>query len=128
MKLLKSLETKIGKLKGGLKMAQVILSLEEYDQLKQKADATAALSKCFELDKDYDGEKITLAIPIKKAAEIFKTMFIGSEYDDGTFEIEEDIRNYNISVADYYIKAVKKVEKSVEEVQEEQEESEGGPF
>lgn len=111
-------------------MGQVSLSLEEYDQLKQKADATAELSKCFELDADFDRRRITLAIPIKKAAEIFKTMFIGSEYDDGTFEIKEELKNYSINVADYYINAVKKKEEPEEaEAQEEPEaESEGGPF
>lgn len=125
MKLLKSLESKIEKLKGGLRMAQVILSLEEYEKLRKQADAVAELSKCFELNTDYDSTKVSLAIPVKKAAEIFKTMFTGSEYDDGTFEIKEDIKNYSISVADYYINAIKKKEKLEEaETQEEAEQDE----
>jgi hypothetical protein len=130
MKLLKSLESKIEKLKGGLSMGQVILSLEEHEKLRKQADAVAELSNCFELDADFDRGRITLGIPIKKAAEIFKTMFIGSEYDDGTFEIKEELRNYSINVADYYINAVKKKEKLEEaETQEEpEEESKGGPF
>ena len=132
MKLLRSLEIKTERLKGGLNMGQVILSLEEYEKLRKQADAVAELSNCFELDADFDRGRITLGIPIKKAAEIFKTMFIGSEYDDGTFEIKEELRNYSINVADYYINAVKKKEKLEEaeaQAQEEpEEESKGGPF
>lgn len=106
-------------------MGQVILSLEEYEKLRKQADAVAELSNCFELDADFDRGRITLGIPIKKAAEIFKTMFIGSEYDDGTFEIKEELRNYSINVADYYINAVKKKEKLEEaETQEEVEQDE----
>ncbi|WP_410497233.1 hypothetical protein QTL86_11320 [Cellulosilyticum sp. ST5] len=113
-------------------MGQVILSLEEYEKLRKQADAVAELSKCFVIVESFNEKEVTLSIPVAKAAEIFKAMFVGSKYDDGTFEIHEDIRNYNISVADYYIKAVKKKEKLEEaeaQAQEEpEEESKGGPF
>lgn len=106
-------------------MGQVILSLEEYEKLRKQADAVAELSKCFVIVESSYEEAVTLSIPVAKAAEIFKAMFVGSKYDDGTFEIHEDIRNYNISVADYYIKAVKKKEEPEEaETQEEAEQDE----
>lgn len=106
-------------------MGQVLLSLEEYEELKKKGDAVAELSKCFRIEKSYSEKEVSLSISITKAAEIFKAMFNGSKYDDGTFEIYEDIRNYNISVADYYIKAVKKKEETEEaETQEEAEQDE----
>lgn len=107
-------------------MGQVVLSLEEYDQLKKQADVVAQVKDCFSLDRSYGGE-VKLNISVGKTAEIFKAMFAESVYNDGTYEVQVDKDfGYTTDVAGYYVKAVKKKEE-LEEV-EVQEESEGGPF
>lgn len=97
-------------------MGQVILSLEEYDQLKKQADLVTQTKECFELRKRYDGE-ITLGISLGKTKEIFKKIFESSRYaSDFEMQTREDINyNYVDEVSGYYIKAVKK--SVVEEVE-----------
>ena len=106
-------------------MGQVILSLEEYNELKEKMDAIQAmkeaiesLKECFVLEKDYKGEEITLGISIVKAAEIFTKMFEASEFNDGTYELEVDPGVYTSTIASHRIKAVKKADESAEELKE----------
>lgn len=108
-------------------MGQVILSLEEYDQLKKKADGKEELAKCFELDKDYNG-KVQLNISIQKAQEIFKVLFEGSKFDDGTYVINEKESDYNEGIASYYINATKNLEPKEElvELTYEEEDKENG--
>lgn len=111
-------------------MGQVVLSLEEYDQLKKETNIAAQVRDCFSLEKTYGGE-IKLSISVGKAAEIFKAMFEESIYNNGTYEIQVDKDlDYTTDVAGYYVKAVKKKEEPEEaEAQEEKgEESEGGLF
>lgn len=106
-------------------MGQVVLSLEEYDQLKKQADVVAQVKDCFSLDKTYSGE-IKLSVSVGKAAEIFKAMLEESCYNNGAYEIQIDKDvDYIVDVAGYYVKAVKKIEE-LEEAQEAEEE--GGPF
>lgn len=94
---------------GGLKMGQVNLSLEEYDQLKKQTDLVAQVRDCFSLERNYNGDEIKLNISISKAAEIFKAMFLESEYNDGSYEIQIINTQFDeIDVAGYYVKAVKK--------------------
>lgn len=92
-------------------MGQVNLSLEEYDQLKKQADVAAQVRDCFTLDRGYDGD-IKLQVTVGKAVEIFKAMFSESAYNDGNYEVEvdEERLSYEIDVAGYYVKAVKKQE------------------
>ncbi len=106
-------------------MGQVILNLEEYEELRKKADANKAmkeaiesLKECFVLEKDYKGEEITLAISNVKAAEIFNIMFEASEFNDGTYELKVDPGLYTSSIASHRIKAVKKADESAEELKE----------
>ena len=96
-------------------MGQVILNLEEYEELRKKADANKAmkeavesLKECFVLEKDYTGKEITLAISNVKAVEVFSIMFEASEFNDGTYELEVDPGEYSSSIATHRIKAVKK--------------------
>lgn len=104
-------------------MGQVVLSLEEYDQLKKQADVVAQVKDCFSLDRSYGGE-VKLNISVGKTAEIFKAMFAESVYNDGTYEVQVDKDlGYTTDVAGYYVKAVKKVEEP-EEIQEESKEDE----
>lgn len=101
-------------------MGQVILSLEEYDQLKKQADLAEQARDCFTLGKGYDGD-IKLNISISKAAEIFKAMFAESVYNDGSYEIQEKYYQWEeADVAGYYVKAVKKQELK-EETKEDEE-------
>lgn len=104
-------------------MGQVVLSLEEYDQLKKQADVVAELKGCFKLEKDYEGKEITLAIPVKKAAEIFGELFTESEYNDGSYVMEIEHKDYTVNVANWYVKALKKPE-VIEEVEETKESEE----
>ncbi|MHC1750705.1 MAG: hypothetical protein AB9856_20730 [Cellulosilyticaceae bacterium] len=101
-------------------MGQVILSLEEYDQLRKQADGKKELSNCFELKKDYSGE-LRLSIEVSKAQEIFKTLFTGSKFDNGTYVINEKECDYSDDIANYYINATKKDEIEVEETEEDEE-------
>lgn len=103
-------------------MGQVNLSLEEYDQLKKKADVAAQVRDCFTLDRGYNGNEIKLSISVIKAAEIFKAMFAESVYNNGNYEVEvdEEILLYEVDVAGYYVKAVKKQELK-EETREDEE-------
>lgn len=115
-------------------MGQVLLSLEEYEVLKKKADAgeiardvANGYRDIFKLYKSYGDDKIVLEIKVKKAAEILKSMLVESEFNDGTYEVEvdEDNLDYGANVAEYYVKAVKKKEKLEEaETQEEAEQDE----
>ena len=104
-------------------MGQVVLSLEEYDQLKKQADIAAQTRDCFALYRGYSGD-IKLQVTVGKAAEIFKAMFSESRYNDGSYEIEVDEERllYETDVAEYYVKAVKKKEEPKEETEEEDEE------
>lgn len=96
-------------------MGQVVLSLEEYDQLKKQADIAAQTRDCFSLDKNFSGE-IRLYVSVGKAAEIFKSIFDKSLYNDDTYEIQVDKDlDYTVDVAGYYVKAVKKKEEPVGE-------------
>lgn len=96
-------------------MGQVNLSLLEYNQLMKQADVAAQVRDCFTLYRSYDGNEIKLNISISKAAEIFKAMFAKSVYNDGSYEIQLNLSQWDeIDVAGYYVKAVKK-----EDVQEE---------
>ena len=106
-------------------MGQVVLSLEEYDQLKKETNITAQVRDCFSLEKSYGGE-IKLSISVGKAAEIFKSIFEQSIYSNSTYEIQVDKDlDYTTDVAGYYIKAVKRVEEPEEaEAQEEAEQDE----
>lgn len=92
-------------------MGQVNLSLEEYDNLKKQADIAAQARECFVISRSYNSD-VTLKISVGKAAELFKSLFNGSIYDDGSYEIEVDENNldYETEVASYYVKAVKKEE------------------
>ena len=106
-------------------MGQVILSLEEYNELKGQADANKAikeaienLKECFVLEKDYTGKEITLAISNMKAAEVFNIMFEASEFNDGTYELEVDPGEYNSSIATHRIKAVKKDDEPLKDLEE----------
>ena len=102
-------------------MGQVILSLEEYDQLKKQTDVVAQVRDCFSLDKNYNGDEIKLNIAISKAVEIFKSMFLESKYNDGSYEIQVNHSKWDeIDVAGYYVKAVKK-EEFIEEAREDEE-------
>ena len=95
-------------------MGQVILSLEEYDQLKKQADVIAQVRDCFTLYRGYEGD-IKLNISISKAAEIFKAMFAESVYNDGSYEIQVNYSQWDeTDVAGYYVKAVKKEDISKE--------------
>ena len=92
-------------------MGQVVLSLEEYDQLKKQTNI-------FSLEKSFCGE-IKLSISVGKAAEIFKAMFEESIYNNGTYEIQVDKDlDYTTDVPGFYVKAVKKADKPVEEQEE----------
>ena len=102
-------------------MGIVFMSTEEYNELKEQADANKAmkeaiesLKECFVLEKDYKGEEITLAISNVKVAEIFSKMFESSEFNDGTYELEVDPGEYSSSIASHRIKAVKKTDESAE--------------
>ncbi len=115
-------------------MGQVILSLEEYEELKKKADAgeiardvANSYRDIFKLYKSYGDDKIVLEIKVKKAAEILKSMIVESEFNDGTYEVEVDENNldYGANVAEYYVKAVKKQDKVTEELAEEEDTSHG---
>ena len=89
-------------------MGQVVLSLEKYDQLKKEADIAAQLRDCFTLNREYNGD-IKLQITVGKAAEIFKSMFATSLYNDGSYEVQVDKEWwYETEVAGYYVKAVRK--------------------
>ena len=106
-------------------MGQVILSLEEYNELKKQADTVQAtkeaiesLKECFVLEKDYKGEEITLAISNMKAAEVFSIMFEASEFNDGTYELEVDPGEYSSSIATHRIKAVKKADEPLKDLEE----------
>ena len=100
-------------------MGQVILSLEEYDQLKKQADVVAQVKDCFSLDRVYNGD-IKLNVSISKAAEIFKAMFAESVYNDGSYEIQVNPVQFDeIDVAGYYVKAVRKEESIEDKVYEE---------
>ena len=92
-------------------MGQVILSLEKYDQLKKEADIAAQVRDCFTLNRSYDGKEIKLNISISKAAEIFKAMFSESAYNDGSYEIQLNLYQWDeTDVAGYCVKAVKREE------------------
>ena len=106
-------------------MGQVVLSLDEYNELKRQADAVQtvkeaieSLKECFVLEKDYKGQEITLGISIVKAAEIFNKMFEASEFNDGTYELKVEPIEYSSSIATHRIKAVKKVDESAKELEE----------
>lgn len=106
-------------------MGQVILSLEEYNELKGQTDAVQvmkeaieSLKECFVLEKDYKGEEITLGISTVKAAEIFNKMFEASEFNDGTYELKVEPIKYSSSIATHRIKAVKKNNEPTEELEE----------
>ncbi|WP_410495056.1 hypothetical protein QTL86_12950 [Cellulosilyticum sp. ST5] len=75
-------------------MAQVILSLEEYEELKKKADAgeiardvAKNYRNIFKLYKAYGDEKIYLEIEVGKVAEILKSMLIENGFNNDTYEI-----------------------------------------
>lgn len=102
-------------------MGIVFMSTEEYNELKEQADANKAmkeaiesLKECFVLEKDYKGEEIILAISNVKAAEIFSKMFEASEFNNGTYELKVEPIECSSSIATHRIKAVKKVDESVE--------------
>ena len=106
-------------------MGQVILSLEEYNELKKQADAVQAtkeaiesLKECFVLEEDYRGEEITLGISTVKAAEIFNKMFEVSKFNDGTYDLKVNPGEYSSSIATHRIKAIKKVDESAKELKE----------
>lgn len=105
-------------------MGRVILSLEEYDQLKKQADLVAQVGDCFTLYRGYDGD-IKLNISISKAAEIFKAMFAESVYNDGSYEIQVKHSQWDeTDVAGYCVKAVKKGESTEDKFKEESREDE----
>ncbi len=102
-------------------MGIVFMSTEEYNELKEQADANKAikeaiesLKECFVLEKDYKGEEITLAISNVKAAEIFNKMFEASEFNNGTYELKVEPIEYSSTIASHRIKAVKKTDESAE--------------
>ena len=84
-------------------MGKVILSIEEYEDLRKQAD----LKECFSLKKNYDDSRINLTISQDKAVSIFNELFSTSKFKDD-YVIVENSTNFNIEIADFYIKAVRK--------------------
>lgn len=86
-------------------MGQVMLSLEEYNELRDQARKAAAVRDCLMLEKSYNGN-VELAIDMKKAAETFRILMEGSQFKDTHTVMEDPTMLDTYTIATYSLRAV----------------------